>query len=128
MTRKIDAFDYDLMTGAISNRRTVVSVPEGYGLPDGMTMDAEGKLWVAHWDGWCVCRWDPATGKLMQNVRLPVARPTSCAFGGPALDSLYITSVTTELDAAALAKQQGAGGIFCLKPGVRGLPAFSFAG
>jgi len=127
-TMKIDAFDYDLVTGGISNRRTVVSVAEEHGLPDGMTIDAEGKLWVAHWDGWCVCRWDPATGRLLQKVRLPVARPTSCAFGGRALDSLYITSVTTELDATALVKQPGAGGLFRFKPGVRGLPAFSFLG
>ena len=106
----------------------MVSVAEEHGLPDGMTIDAEGKLWVAHWDGWCVCRWDPDTGKLMQKVRLPVSRPTSCAFGGPELDTLYITSVTTELDPAALAKQPRAGGLFRFNPGVRGLPAFSFVG
>jgi sugar lactone lactonase YvrE len=128
MTMKIDAFDYDLMSGAISNRRMIVSVPEEHGLPDGMTIDAEGKLWVAHWDGWCVCRWDPATGRLIQKVQLPVARPTSCALGGPTLGALYITSATTELDAAALAKQPGAGGLFRFDPGVRGLPAFSFMG
>lgn len=128
MTKKIDAFDYDLMTGAISNRRTVVSVAEEHGLPDGMTVDAEGKLWVAHWDGWCVCRWDPDRGKLLQKVRLPAARPTSCAFGGPSLDNLYITTATTELEAAALAKQPEAGGLFRFKPGVHGLPAFSFVG
>lgn len=128
MTMKIDAFHYDLKTGNISSRRTIVSVAEEHGLPDGMTIDAEGKLWVAHWDGWCICRWDPVTGELIQKLRMPVARPTSCTFGGPKLDTLYITSVTTELDAAALAKQPGAGGIFCFKPGVSGLPAFSFAG
>jgi sugar lactone lactonase YvrE len=127
-TMKIEGFDYDLVTGAISNRRTMVSVAEEYGVPDGMTIDAEGKLWVAHWDGWCVCRWDPTTGKLIQKVRLPVARPTSCAFGGPELDILYITSVTTELDPAALAKQPRAGGLFRFNSGVRGLPAFSFVG
>ena len=125
---KIEAFDYDPMTGAISNRRTIVSVAEEHGLPDGMTIHAEGKLWVAHWDGWCVCRWDPTTGKLVQKVRLPVSRPTSCAFSGPALDTLYITSVTTELDAAALVKQPGAGGLFRFNLGVHGLPAFSFVG
>jgi sugar lactone lactonase YvrE len=128
VTMKIDAFDYDLVTGEISNRRTIVSVAEEHGLPDGMTIDAEGRLWVAHWDGWCICRWDPIAGKLVQKIRLPVARPTSCAFGGPTLDTLYITSVTTELDAAALARQPGAGGLFRFSPGVRGVPAFSFAG
>jgi sugar lactone lactonase YvrE len=128
MARKIEAFDYDLMTGVISNRRTIVSVSEELGLPDGMTIDAEGKLWVAQWNGWCVCRWDPDTGRLVQKVRLPVAKPTSCTFGGPALDTLYITSATIELDAVALAKQPGAGGLFRFMPDTGGLPAFSFMG
>lgn len=127
-TRRIDAFDYELGAGVISNRRPIVTVPEEHGHPDGMTMDAEGKLWVAHWDGWCVCRWDPATGELLQKIRLPVARPTSCAFGGAGLDTLYVTSATTELDSAALAKQPEAGGLFICNPGVRGLSTLSFGG
>lgn len=127
-TKRIDAFDYDLNTGAISNRRTAITVAESYGSPDGMTMDAEEKLWVAHWDGWCVCRWDPITGQLLRKVPLPVARPTSCAFGGPVLDRLYITSATTGLDGEALSKQPEAGGIFAFNPGVRGLPALLFDG
>jgi sugar lactone lactonase YvrE len=128
VTMKIEAFQYEIMTGVISNRRTVVSVAKEHGIPDGMTIDAEGKLWVAHWDGWCVCRWDPPTGDLIRKVRLPVARPTSCAFGGPMLDTLYITSATFELNAATLEKQPSAGGLFRFKPGARGLPAFSFRG
>ena len=128
MTRRIDAFDYELMTGAISNRRAAVTVSEEHGLPDGMTMDVDGKLWVAHWDGWCVCRWDPTTGQLLQKIRFPVARPTSCAFGGAALDTLYVTSATTGLDTTALIKQPEAGGLFIFNPGVRGLPAISFEG
>ncbi|MGD0422059.1 MAG: SMP-30/gluconolactonase/LRE family protein [Candidatus Bathyarchaeia archaeon] len=127
-TMKIDAFDYNLKTGAISNRRAVVSVAEEHGHPDGMTIDAEGKLWVAHWDGWCICRWDPSTGNLIQKVTLPVAQPTSCAFGDQNLDRLYVTSASCELDADALAKQPTAGGLFQFKPGVRGVSAFSFAG
>jgi sugar lactone lactonase YvrE len=125
---KIDAFDFDVATGAIANRRTIVAVPKSLFLPDGMTMDVEEKLWVAHWDGGCVCRWDPTTGQLMQKVTLPATRPTSCAFGGPDLDTLYVTSATIELEAEALAKQPGAGGIFSFKPGVRGLPAEFFEG
>lgn len=127
-TRRIDAFDYDLKTGDISNRRTAITVAETNGSPDGMTMDAEEKLWVAHWDGWCVCRWDPITGRLIRKVPLPVARPTSCAFGGAALDTLYVTSATTGLDAEVLSKQPEAGGIFRFNPGVRGLPALLFEG
>jgi len=127
-TTKIDAFDYNLTTGAISNRRVAVSVAEEHGHPDGMTIDAEGKLWVAHWGGWCICRWDPDTGNLIQKIRLPVARPTSCAFGDQNLDTLYVTSASTKLDAAALAKQPMAGGVFQFKPNTHGVPAFSFAG
>ncbi len=127
-TMKIDAFDFDLRTGTISNRRAVVVVGGEHGQPDGMAIDIEGKLWVAHWDGWCVCRWDPATGNLIQKVRLPVSRPTSCAFAGQNLDTLYVTSASAELDAAALAKQPNAGGLFQFNPRVRGVPSFSFAG
>jgi len=127
-TRTIDAFRYDDPTGAISNRHTIVTVQESYGSPDGMTMDVDQKLWVAHWDGGCVCRWDPSTGQLLQKIQLPVSRPTSCAFGGPNLDVLYITSASTELDAATLAQQPQAGGLFSFRPGVRGLTALCFLG
>jgi len=127
-TARIDAFDYDNATGTISNRHTIVKVPETFGLPDGMTMDVDEKLWVAHWEGGCVCRWDPATGRLLRKITLPAALTTSCAFGGPNLDTLYITSATTGLDAAALAKQPKAGGLFSVDPGVSGLPALSFEG
>jgi len=127
-TMRIDAFDYDVSTGDVSNRRPVVSVAEMHGQPDGMTIDAEGKLWVAHWDGWCVCRWDPATGELMRKLTLPVARPTSCAFGGPSLDTLYVTSASTGLSKAALEKQPKAGGLFKMSVGVRGVPSLLFEG
>ncbi len=127
-TAKIDAFDYDNTTGTISNRRTVVNVPETYGLPDGMSMDIDEKLWVAHWEGGCVCRWDPTTGRLLRKISLPATLTTSCAFGGPDLDTLYITSATTGLDAATLSKQPKAGGLFAVSPGVKGLPALSFEG
>jgi len=62
-------------------RRTAVTVSEEHGLSDGITMDVEGKLWVAHWDGWCIRRWDPTTGQLLHEIRFPVARPTS--YGSP---------------------------------------------
>ncbi len=127
-TRRIDVFDYDNASGAIGNRRPVATVPEEHGLPDGMTIDDEGMLWVAHWDGWCVCRWDPRSGKLVRKVEMPVQRPTSCAFGGPDFDVLYVTSATVELEAAALAEQPQAGGIFAFRPGVGGLPALEFKG
>lgn len=87
----IDVMDYDLDEGVISGRRRLVSIPEADGTPDGMTIDAEGCLWLAFWGGAAVRRYSPA-GALIGQVDLPVSRITSCAFGGPNLDQLFITS------------------------------------
>ncbi len=125
---RVDAFDYDDATGAIANRRTAITIPPGIGRPDGSTLDAEGMLWIAMWDGWSVTRWDPRTGTMLQTIRLPVARVTSCAFGGPELDTLFITTARDGLTEAQLASQPLAGGLFALRPGVRGLPAPEFGG
>ncbi len=127
-TRAIVAFDYERGSGQIARRRQAFRIPEGMGLPDGMTIDEEGMLWVALWDGGLVGRWDPQTGDLVGRVRLPVSRPTSCAFGGEHLDELYITSARVGLDEASLAEQPLAGGIFKCRPGVRGGPSWDFRG
>lgn len=127
-TQQVAAFDYDKVTGEIGNRRVVVQVPADLGHPDGMTIDAEGMLWVAHWGGWSVNRWDPATGRHLKAILLPASNVSSCAFGGPALDTLYITTAREHLTAADLAEQPQAGGVFQAKPGVRGVPAFAFTG
>ncbi|NUQ66630.1 MAG: SMP-30/gluconolactonase/LRE family protein [Pirellulales bacterium] len=127
-THRIDAFGYDRDTGAIRNRRTVVDVPDAMGKPDGMTIDADGMLWVAHWGGGRVNRWDPGTGRLLSTVLVPASRTTSCAFGGPDLATLYITTARTGMTAEALAAEPQAGALFAVRPGVQGLPAFEFAG
>lgn len=128
LAHSVSAFDYDKATGEIAHRRDVIHIPHEMGTPDGMTIDIEGMLWVALWDGSRVCRWNPQTGELLETVVLPVTRPTSCAFGGPDLDILYITSASTRLDEKTLASQPLAGGLFMCHPGVRGLPAGEFAG
>ena len=97
------------------------------GYPDGMTVDAEGCLWVAFWDGWALRRLSQA-GDVLEAVEVPVQRPTSVAFGGPALDRLYITSATIGLDHSALAVQPFAGGLLMFEPGVTGLAERPFAG
>ncbi|MFA5057107.1 MAG: SMP-30/gluconolactonase/LRE family protein [Opitutaceae bacterium] len=125
---RVDAFDYDDATGAIAGRRPVITIPPGMGRPDGSTMDAEGMLWVAMWDGGRVTRWNPRTGELLQTVRLPVTLVTSCAFGGPDLDTLYITSARHGLTDQQLAAQPLAGGLFKIKPGVCGVPAPAYQG
>jgi len=120
------AFDLDA-AGKASNRRIFLQFGPGDGHPDGMTVDAEGCLWIAFWGGWCVRRFAP-DGDLLRTVEMPVEQPSSCAFGGPGLDRLYVTSATKGLDPAALAMQPNAGGLFMLVPGVRGIPDLPFAG
>lgn len=128
MTRKVFAFDFELETGRISSRRTAVTIPEGGGFPDGMAVDEEGMLWVAQWDGWQVSRWNPATGVQIGAIRVPAARVTSCAFGGPNNDELYITTARTGISEESLASQPLAGGLFRVKPGVAGLPTYRYGG
>jgi sugar lactone lactonase YvrE len=119
-------FDLDA-DGKAANRRTFLQFGEGDGHPDGMTVDSEGCLWIAFWGGWCVRRFSPG-GELLQTIEVPVEQPSSCAFGGPDLDRLYVTSATKGLDAAALEMQPKAGGLFMLTPGVQGLADVPFAG
>jgi sugar lactone lactonase YvrE len=126
-TRRIDAFDFDAESGSVSNRRPLVELPQNWGLPDGMTVDEEGLLWVAFWDGAAVRRFT-ADGRLVTTVGFPVSRVTSCAFGGDDLSELYVTSAKNGLSDAQLEEQPLAGGLFGLSPGVRGLPQRPFAG
>jgi sugar lactone lactonase YvrE len=125
---RVDAFDYDDATGNIANRRTIITVPPGIGRPDGSTIDAAGMLWVAMWEGGRVTRWNPHTGELLQTIRLPVSRVTSCAFGGPDFETLYLTSARNGLSDEQLARQPLAGGLFRVKPGVCGMRAPAYQG
>jgi sugar lactone lactonase YvrE len=128
-TNQVVAFDYRVEDGTISRKRTVVTVERGAGLPDGMTIDAEGMLWVAHWGGWCVRRWNPHNGRLLEEVCLPTAHVTSCAFAGAAFDQLCITTAASELTERERMEQPHAGDLFIhARPGLHGVPAFSFRG
>jgi sugar lactone lactonase YvrE len=127
-TRRIDVFDFDASTGQISKRRPAFVVPTEMGYPDGMTIDAEGMLWVALWGGSAVTRWDPQTGSLLEKVSVPTAHVTSCAFGGPELQSLFITTAREGLSAQQLIEQPLAGSLFVATPGVAGRPAFVYQG
>jgi sugar lactone lactonase YvrE len=113
--------------GKPANRRVFLQFGETDGYPDGMTVDSEGCLWIAFWDGWSVKRYSPS-GQWLETVRLPVQNVTSCTFGGPDLDLLYITSATLDLDENALQMQPNAGGLFMLAPGVKGLSDLPYAG
>jgi sugar lactone lactonase YvrE len=125
---EVSVFDYDVRTGDIGNRRTAVTIPREMGFPDGMTIDAEGKLWVALWRGHCVVRLDPDTGKCLEQIPVPVTCPSSCCFGGRDLDELYITSARIELTPEEREAEPLAGALLRLRPGVRGLPPFYFGG
>lgn len=127
-TMQVAAFDYDAETGRIFNRRVIIAFPDGIGRPDGMTVDAEGLLWIAHWDGGRISRGDPAEGRLLQEIGLPVTRVTSCCFGGRNLDRLYITTARTGLTEDQLRDQPHAGSLFAVSPGVVGLPSHEYAG
>lgn len=124
--RIIHAFDL-AGDGSASHRRVHLRFAAGQGYPDGMTVDADDCLWVAFWDGACVCRFAP-DGQLLAQIPVPVQRPTSLCFGGPALDRLFITSARRGLSPAQLATQRHAGGLFMVRPGVHGLPDVPFAG
>ncbi|MBL6946573.1 MAG: SMP-30/gluconolactonase/LRE family protein [Rhodospirillales bacterium] len=124
--RRIYAFDLD-EAGRISNKRIFIEFAEEDGYPDGMTVDADGYLWVAHYRGWRVSRFSPE-GKLDRAVPLPVAQVTSCVFGGAELDTLYVTSASQTLDENELRGQPLAGGLFEISVGVGGVPTAKFAG
>ena len=116
-TRRLDAFDFDPDDGVLSNRRPVAELEEGI-LPDGLTVDADGCVWVAMWDGWGVRRFTP-DGVFDTVVRLPVPKATSCTFGGTDLRDLYITT--------AADPEHGPGAVYRCAPGVQGLPANEYA-
>jgi sugar lactone lactonase YvrE len=124
--RSVDAFDYDAATGTIQGRRRLVEVPKG-ALPDGMTVDSEGFLWVALWGAGRIERYTSA-GDLDDVIELPVTQVTSCTFGGPDLEDLYITSAAYQLSDEQLKAEPHAGGVFRVRPGVAGLPGHPFGG
>ena len=119
------AFDFDPDTGRVANRRPFVQTREGEGRPDGAAVDAEGFYWVAMFEGWRVCRY-ALDGRLDRTIRMPVARPTMCAFGGEKLDVLYVTSGSQGLSEEDWRQQPFAGGLFAIPLDVRGLPEPKF--
>ena len=116
---RVDVFDYDVTTGALSNRRLFADTSAIAGMPDGLTVDAEGAVWVAFWGGSRVCRFGP-DGRVERTITLPVSQVTSCCFAGPDLDQLIISTSTEDLSPDDLRRQPTAGMIFRAEPGCRG--------
>jgi len=129
-TMKVSAFDYSMETGIIENRRTAVDFVQNNqpGSPDGMAVDEEGMIWVAHWGGARLTKWNPSTGKLLETIEIPADQVTSCCFGGKNLDELYITTAKNGLDPKVLAAKPLSGGMFVTNVDVRGLPTNEFEG
>jgi sugar lactone lactonase YvrE len=127
LERRVDVFDFDLDTGALANRRPFVAVDDGEVLPDGLTVDAEGYVWVACWGGAAVRRFAP-DGSPAGSVALPTPHITCPAFGGPRLDRMFITSAREGLTEAQLAADPVAGALFACEPGVTGRAPHRFAG
>lgn len=127
-TQKIMGYDFDPERGEITNPTVAIEVPDEAGVPDGMSIDVEDKLWVAHWGGSAVIRWDPQTGKMMEKINVPAPQVTSCAFGDDDLRSLYITTARTGLSENAQQKFPRSGGLFKARVAVAGQPANPFRG
>ena len=128
-TSEIVAYDYNIDTGQISNKRVIIYIPHTEGYPDGMTIDTEGMLWVAHWGGWKVSRWNPHNGLQLYSISFPAAKITSCTFGGKHLSDLYITTAKVGLSNQELVEQPLAGSLFVLPNcGFQGFYADEFLG
>lgn len=119
-TRQVSRFDWEESTGELTDRRVLIDTTQEQGTPAGMTVDAEGFLWCARWGGGCVVRYTPE-GVEERRVALPARKVSSAGFGGVGLDDLYVTTAGGD-DRAA--EGDGAGALFRLRPGVRGLPEF----
>ena len=125
-TQKVMGYDYNDKSGEIANAKVAVEIPSEMGHPDGMTIDAEGNIWVALWGGFAVGCWNPETGKLIRTVEVPAKNVTSCAFGDNDLGTLYITTAREGNNDEELAKYPYSGGVFKTRPGVKGVEAFFF--
>lgn len=119
------AYDFDLEKGEIRNKRPLIVVDAKDGYPDGLTVDAEGYIWLCHWDGWKVTGHAP-DGKHVETIEVPVPRPTSCAFGGEDFSTLYITSAIMDLTPDQLAEAPQSGDLFAAHSRVPGLPEPEF--
>jgi sugar lactone lactonase YvrE len=145
-TRQVDAFDYDAGEGKLSNRRTVIAFPntgtdnisakkfgtengseKNFGRPDGMTIDSDGMLWIAHWLGGRITRWNPLNGKLLETIFVPVSRVTSLTFGGSELKTIFITTASFGLTPETQSQEPNAGGLFVYESKIAGLPVSNYS-
>jgi len=120
-TGVVKAFDYVLADGQISNERVAITIPDSLGFPDGMAIDAEDNVWIGLWNGDGIIKCNPKTGEILEKINVPAHNVTACAFGGPALDTLFITTARLDMSGEELKKYPHAGSIFKYVPGVKGV-------
>jgi sugar lactone lactonase YvrE len=126
--RRAYAYGFDMAAGELGERRLFATLDEAEGHPDGLCVDAEDHVWIAHWDGGRVSRRRP-DGSIATVISLPASRTTSCCFGGPDLDVLMVTSARIGLGPDALAREPLSGSVFAVTGlGVRGRPMNRFKG
>jgi sugar lactone lactonase YvrE len=125
---EIWAFDFDLANGGISNKRTVARLSEESGMPDGMTVDSEGMLWVAHFRGAQATRWDPSSGRKLASFPVPTYNITCPCFGGERMDELFLTTASVLMEGSTEEQRVQAGSLYRLEPGVTGKAAYKFGG
>lgn len=111
----INEYDYNLQTGDIKFARVAIKVPDGLGSPDGMCMDDDEMLWVAHYSGFAVRRWNPVEAKMLDKIDVPVPNVTSCAFGGDDNKTMLITTALQELSPEELVKYPDSGSVFMVE-------------
>ena len=127
MRSVIYAYDFDIAAGTLENRRSFVTVPDGEGFPDGLTVDSEGFVWSAIALGYKINRYDP-DGILEREIQVPTAFVSSCTFGGPGMDDLYITTGWEPLNDDEKVSQPFAGDLFKVSTGIKGLEEPKFSG
>lgn len=126
-TRQVVSYNYDKETSAITERKIIITMDQSEGFPDGMTIDTEGMLWISHWGGWKVARWNPFTGEKLLQIDVPVSQVSSCTFGGKNFKDLYITSARIGLSEDQLQNEPLAGSLFVVRDcGYQGMTAFEF--
>jgi sugar lactone lactonase YvrE len=125
--RRVYRFAFDLDAGTAHSRTLFAELAPETGYPDGLTVDAQGCIWNAHYDGWCITRYAP-DGRIDRVLQMPVQHVTSLIFGGPDLATLYVTSASMRLSEDQRRSQPFAGHVFAFEPGEKGLPEPCFGG
>ncbi|MEK4439633.1 SMP-30/gluconolactonase/LRE family protein [Niallia sp. FSL K6-0077] len=125
-TQIITQYEYELETGELGRAKQIIDFSEEEGFPDGMTIDSAGMLWVAHYGGGKVSRWNPDNGEKLEEILLPVPNVTSCTFGGKKLDELYITTARSGLDDEKLNEHPQSGGLFKVRLGIKGVKTYLY--